>query len=102
MSYIILIVDIYNHHSVVKMIIIYDNHDYGVAMISRLLKIIGFFRRISSLSYRSSAKETYNFKEPTTCRHPSELHCVAVFCIVLQRVAVCCSVLQSHQTSFLN
>jgi len=38
---------------------------WGVATISRLLKIIGLFCRISSLSYGSFAKETYNFKEPT-------------------------------------
>ena len=38
---------------------------YGVATITRLLKIIGLFRRILSLLYGSFAKETYNFKEPT-------------------------------------
>jgi len=43
---------------------------YGVASISRLLKIIGLVCRISSLLYGSFAKETYNFKEPTTCSHP--------------------------------
>ena len=42
---------------------------YGVATISRLLKIIGFFCRISSLLQGSFAKETYNFKEPTTRSH---------------------------------
>jgi len=36
---------------------------YGVATISRLLKIIGLFCRISSLSQGSFKKETYNFKE---------------------------------------
>jgi len=34
---------------------------YGVASISRLLKIIGLFCKISSLLYGSFAKETYNF-----------------------------------------
>jgi len=43
---------------------------YGVATISRLLKIIGLFGRISSLLQSSCAKETYNFKEPTICSHP--------------------------------
>jgi len=38
---------------------------YGVATISRLLKIIGLFCRISSLLQGSFAKQTYNFKEPT-------------------------------------
>jgi len=36
-----------------------------VATISRLLEIIGFFCRISSLLQGSFAKETCNFKEPT-------------------------------------
>ena len=44
---------------------------YGVATISRLLKIIGLFCRISSLFYGSFAKETYNFNEPTNRSHPT-------------------------------
>ena len=40
---------------------------YGVATITRLLKIIGLFGRIS---YGSCAKETCNFKEPTNRSHP--------------------------------
>jgi len=43
---------------------------YGVATISRLLKIIGLFCRISSLLQGSFTKETYNFKEPTNRSHP--------------------------------
>ena len=43
---------------------------YGVATISRLLKIIGLFCRISALLQGSFAKETYNFKEPTNRSHP--------------------------------
>ena len=43
---------------------------YGVATISRLLKIIGLFCRISSLLYGSFAKEIYHFKEPTNRSHP--------------------------------
>jgi len=43
---------------------------YGVATISRLLKIIGLSCRISPLLYGSLAKETYNFKEPTNRSHP--------------------------------
>jgi len=38
---------------------------YGVTMISRLLKIIVLFCRISSFLHGSFAKDTYNFKEPT-------------------------------------
>ena len=43
---------------------------YGVATVSRLLKIIGIFCRISSLLYGSFAKETHDFKEPTNRSHP--------------------------------
>ena len=44
--------------------------DYGVATISRLLKIIGLFCRIWSLLQGSFAKETHDFKEPTNRSHP--------------------------------
>jgi len=43
---------------------------YGVATISRLLKFIGLFCKISSLLKGSFAKETYNFKEPANRSHP--------------------------------
>jgi len=43
---------------------------YGAATISRLLKIIGLFCRISCLLQGSFAKETYNFEEPTNHSHP--------------------------------
>ena len=47
-----------------------NNFYYGVATISRLLKITGLFCRISSLLLGSLAKETYNFKEPTNRSDP--------------------------------
>jgi len=43
---------------------------YGVASISRLLKIIGLFCKRAWLKRRYSAKETYDFKEPTNRSHP--------------------------------
>ena len=43
---------------------------YGVATVNRLLKIIGLCCRISSLLQGSFAKETCDFKEPTTRSHP--------------------------------
>jgi len=43
---------------------------YGVASISRLLKITGLFGRIQSLLHVSFAKETYYLKEPTNRSHP--------------------------------
>ena len=55
---------------------------YGVAMISRPLKIIGLFCKRALKKRRYSAKETYNFKEPTNRSHPiarpvNQLCCVS-------------------------
>jgi len=46
------------------------SRSYGVTTISRLLKIIGLFCKISSLLKGSFAKETCSFKEPTNRSHP--------------------------------
>jgi len=46
---------------------------YGVATISRLLKMTGLFYRILSLLWVSFAKETYHFKESTNRSHPIHL-----------------------------
>jgi len=43
---------------------------YGVATISRLLKIMGLFCKRALKKRQYSAKETYNFKEPTNRSHP--------------------------------
>jgi len=43
---------------------------YGVATISRLLKIIGVFCKTALHKRLYSTKETYNFKEPTSRSHP--------------------------------
>ena len=43
---------------------------YGVASSSRLLQIIGLFCKRALYKRRYSAKETYNFKEPTNRTHP--------------------------------
>jgi len=43
---------------------------YWVATISRLLKIIGFFFKRALQKRRYSAKETYDFEEPTNRSHP--------------------------------
>jgi len=55
---------------------------YGVATISRLLKIIGLFCKRDLLKKRYSTKETYNFKEPTNRSHP-------LLCNVCVRVCMC-------------
>ena len=49
---------------------------HGLATITRLLIIIGFFCRISSLLQGSFAKATYNFEEPTNRSHPIACRCV--------------------------
>ena len=47
------------------------SHDqYAVASISRLLKIIGLFCKRVLWKRLYSAKETYNFREPTNRSHP--------------------------------
>jgi len=43
---------------------------YGDASISRLLQMIGFFCKRALLKRRYSAKEMYDFKEPTHRSHP--------------------------------
>ena len=43
---------------------------YGMASISRLLKIKGLACKRAPQKRRYSAKETYNFKEPTNRSHP--------------------------------
>ena len=58
---------------------------YGVASISRLLKIIGLFCRIQSLLQGSFAKETCNFNEPTNRSHPiTELRGWVVWCVCIE------------------
>jgi len=42
---------------------------YGVATISRVLKTVGLFCKNALEKRRYSAKETYNFKEPTNRSH---------------------------------
>ena len=43
---------------------------YGLATISRLLKILGLFCKRVLYKRRYSAKETHDFKAPTHRRHP--------------------------------
>jgi len=45
-------------------------YTYGVAAISRLLEMIGLFCKRDLSKRRYSAKETYNFEEPTNHSHP--------------------------------
>jgi len=47
---------------------------YGVATISRLLTIVCLFCKRALYKRRCSAKETYDFEEPTNHSHPISLH----------------------------
>jgi len=47
---------------------------YGVATISRRLKIIGLFCKRALKNRRYSVKETYNFQEPTNRGHPISVY----------------------------
>ena len=46
------------------------SHTYGVASVSRINQIIGLFCKGALQKRLYSAKETYNFKEPTNRSHP--------------------------------
>ena len=48
---------------------IWGKNKYGVATISRLLKIISLFCKRALQKKLYSAKETYHFKEPTNGSH---------------------------------
>jgi len=66
------------HHEIIR---------YGVATISRLLKIIRLICKRALLKRLYSAIETYNVKEPTTRSHPiPSYHFTFLF-----KVAVSCS-----------
>ena len=67
---------------------LWGGYEYGVATISRLLKIIDLFCRISSLLWGSFAKETYNFKAPTSHSHPPHKTCDSTYCDVWQVCAL--------------
>ena len=43
---------------------------YGVALVSRIDEITGLFCKRALYKQRYSAKETYNFIDPTDCSHP--------------------------------
>jgi len=75
---------------------------YGVATISKLLKVIGLFWRISSLLYGSFAKETYDFKEPTSRSHP-----IVIYADIARWWSIPCvwrmdSILMSHRYFFFS
>jgi len=64
---------------------------YGVALVSRIDKIIGLFCKRALQKRRFSAKETFNFIDPTDRSHPIVSTAVAMCCSVF---AVCHGVLQ--------
>ena len=80
-------------------------HTYGVATISRLLKITGLFCKRALQKRLYSAKETYNFKEPTSRGHPIWISRVTytwrndvIRQVVMSSVNESCQVWMSHAT----
>jgi len=47
-----------------------SRNDYGVAVVSRLLQIIGLFCKRALQKRPIFSKETYDFREPTNRGHP--------------------------------
>ena len=74
-------------------------HTYGVATISRLLKIIGLFCRISSLLQGSFAKETYNLKEPTNHSHPITIQDTHDLCDICVTHVIACEYTENIYTN---
>jgi len=87
----------------------YVIHVYGVATIRKLLKITGLFCKSALQKRLYSAKETYNFKEPTNRSHlkpefkqQKQRLCpqsTATRCTILENTATQCSTLQHTATS---
>jgi len=64
---------------------------YGVATISRLLKIISLVCKRALWKRLYSAKGTYNFKEPTNCSHPIR-HPMSLCLICNDQSSICISI----------
>ena len=59
---------------------------YGVATISKLLKIIRLFCKRALYKIDYSAKETYNFKEPTNHSHPILIYILLI--LIFQKLPI--------------
>ena len=46
---------------------------YGLALVSRIDKMIGLFCKRARLKRQYSGKETYNLIDPTKCSHPTRI-----------------------------
>jgi len=68
---------------------------YGVAMISKLLKLIGLFCKRALWKRLYSTKETYNLIDPTNWSHPiSLIHIHTFSCMCLYTCLYTCMCLQ--------
>jgi len=72
---------------------------YGVAPISRLLKIIGHFYKRALSKRRYCAKETYNFKELTNRSHPICISMV-IHIYVVEHIYIYIYMVQHIHTGF--
>jgi len=78
----------------------YTSRVWGGYTTSRRLKIIGLFCKRALWRRRYSAKETYNFKEPTNRSHPivgmgimstASMRALRIDCPIVQPIAFCLS-----------
>jgi len=56
-------------------------HVYGVASVSRIGKIIGLFCKRALEKRHYSAKENYNFIDPTNRSHPIDVRSIHSVCV---------------------
>jgi len=77
---------------------------YGVALVSRIDKIIGLCCKKSLSKSQYSAKETYNFIDPTNRSHPivlaSGCYGVATISRLLKIIGLFCRISSLLQVSF--
>jgi len=64
-------------------------HTYGVALVSGIDRIIGLFCKRALQKRRYSAKETYNFIDPTDHSHPIHRGWIALISSTFLTMALC-------------
>jgi len=62
---------------------------YGVALVSRIDKIIGLFCKRALQMRQYSGKETYNFIDPTDRSHPISVLCAILRYLVYMYICIC-------------
>jgi len=71
---------------------------YGVALVSRLLKIIGLFCKRALQKRPIFSEETYNFKEPTNRSHPIPIYAHSgIIELIRGCIVTLCGITHSHE-----